>query len=184
METLVEDVLGVYERGCYREFMQRAEAVKEDVRIKAAVGRCYLKGWGVSRDEKRALALLASIKDEILACARKGDAFSQNTMGNWIGEGINFQQNESESTEWYRKSAEQGNARAQYNLGDLYRMGRGVAKDETVAVEWYRKSAEQGHTPAQCNLGVVYAYGRGVAKDEAAAVEWYRKSAEQGYARA
>ena len=153
MEKLVEDVLGLYERGCFREFMQRAEAVKEDVRIKAVVGRCYLNGWGVSRDEKRALALLASIKDEILACARQGDAFSQCTMGIWIGEGVNFPQNESEAIEWFRKSAEQGYAPAQRNLGLSYAYGRGVAKDESTAVEWYRKSAEQGNVRAQSNLG-------------------------------
>ena len=99
---------------------QIAEAVKEDVRIRAVVGRCYLKGWGVSRDEKRALALLASIKDEILACARKGDAFFQWIMGIWIGEGVNFPQNESESIEWFRKSAEQGDAPAQRSLGLSY----------------------------------------------------------------
>ena len=57
MEKLVEDVLGLYERGCFREFMQRAEAVKENVRIKAVVGRCYLKGWGVSQDEKRGIGV-------------------------------------------------------------------------------------------------------------------------------
>ena len=142
MEKLVEDVLVLYERGCYREFMQRAEAVQEDVRIKARVGFCYWKGRGVSRDKKRALALLASIKDEILACAREGDAFSQRTMGIWIGEGVNFPQNESEAIEWFRKSAEQGYAPAQCNLGVMYANGRGVAKDVSAAVEWYRKSAE------------------------------------------
>lgn len=134
MEKLVEDVLGLYERGCYREFMQRAEAVKEDVRIKAVVGRCYLKGWGVSRDEKRALELLASIKDEILVCAREGDAFSQNTMGIWIGVGVNFPQDESEAIEWFRKSAEQGYAPAQRSLGLSYEYGRGVAKSENQSL--------------------------------------------------
>ena len=121
---------------------------------------------------------------ETKAKAEKGNAESQNNLGEMYWDGRGVAKDEVEAEKWYRKAAEQGYARAQNNLGRMYADGRGVVRDDVEAVKWFRKAADQGHAAAQFNLGTMYENGRGVAKDGVEAVKWIRKAAEQGHAEA
>jgi hypothetical protein len=90
----------------------------------------------------------------------------------------------SQSSEFYRLSAEQGNARGQFNFGFCLEHGQGVAKDLVRAAEFYHLSAEQGNVEAQLQFGFCLEHGQGVPKDLVRAAEFYRRSAEQGNAEA
>ena len=78
--------------------------------------------------------------------ARLGDADAQFDSEVVYYSGDDEEQ--AETVNWYRKSAEQGNAGAQFNLGAMYYSGKGVEKDFAEALKWSRKAADQGHAKA------------------------------------
>ncbi len=164
------------------EFVAQCKAKAEagDAEGQALYGQALSRGWGVEKDEAKAVEWYRK-------AAEQGLARAQCNLGFCYYNGTGVEKDEAKAVEWCRKAAEQGDADAQMNLGFFYQKGKGVEKDEAKAVEWYRKGvesyrkdAEQGDADAQSNLGFCYEYGTGVEKDEAKAVEWYRKAAEQG----
>ena len=144
------------------------------------LGRMYIKGIGVEKDDMKAVEWFRK-------AAEQGNAYAQRNLELMyrkilirpeIRKALNDALNVVE--EWYLKAAEQGNAVAQTKLGDLYLNGTGVVRDDRKAVEWFRKAAEQGNAVAQTKLGDLYLNGTGVVRDDRKAVEWFRKAAEQG----
>ena len=152
-------------------------------------GLAYAQGQSVSVDASlsshwRNLAYKNNLFNKAQSLANRGDPVAQNLL--WImytaGEGV--KQDEKQSLQWLRKSAEQGYWMAQKNLGGKYQLGQGLEQDKAQAVAWYRKAAEQGSAEAQFKLGWMYSEGEGIAQDKTQAVAWYRKAAEQGHATA
>src|SRR5262245_28409779 len=76
--------------------------------------------------------------------AAKGDAESQNRLGELCRDGSGLTKDDRAAAAWFLKAADQGNARAQFNLGVCYANGSVVQRDQRAAVEWYRKAADQG----------------------------------------
>ena len=75
--------------------------------------------------------------------AEKGDAESQNHLGNSYENGFGVPKNAAEALKWYLKAAEQGNVDAQSYLGFMYQFGQGVAEDIDEARKWYQLAADQ-----------------------------------------
>jgi TPR repeat protein len=141
------------------------------------LARCYDEGFGVERNEIRAVGWH-------LKAAEQGYPAAQNHFGSCYQNGDGVPQDDEEAVQWYRRAAEQDHAGGQANLGWCYDTGSGVAQDETEAVKWYRKAAEQGDYTSQFNLGVHYEWGSGVEQDWQEAIRWYREAAEKGYEKA
>jgi uncharacterized caspase-like protein len=76
--------------------------------------------------------------------AEKGDAESQNYVGEIFEKGLGQEPDYLSAVSWYTKAADQGYSRAQINLGYMYEKGLGVDKDVTVALNWYRKASGIG----------------------------------------
>ena len=180
---------------------------------RAELGRCYLNGYGVQKDVKKALAYSSEAAEAGIAraqfdlgimcyyglgvpqnyfnsvawytkAAEQGDADAQNSLGFMFLNGNGVRQDYSQAVTWFFKAAEQGNAYAQCNLGNMYFSGQGVPQDYFQAVAWYLKAAKQGNAEAQYILGNMYFNGNGVLQDYSQAVAWYCKAAEQGHANA
>jgi len=141
------------------------------------LARCYDEGFGVERNEIRAVSWH-------LKAAEQGYPHAQNHLGSCYQNGDGVPQDDAEAVQWYRRAAEQGYAIAQANLGWCYDTGSGVAQDEAEAAKWYREAAEQGDYTSQFNLGVHYEWGSGVEEDKQEAIKCYRKAVDQGYEKA
>lgn len=141
------------------------------------LARCYDEGFGVERNEIRAISWH-------LKAAEQGYPPAQNHLGSCYQNGDGVPQDDAEAVKWYRRAAEQGYAIAKANLGWCYDTGSGVAQDEAEAAKWYREAAEQGDYTSQFNLGVHHEWGSGVEQDKEEAIKWYRKAADQGYEKA
>jgi TPR repeat protein len=116
------------------------------------LGRAFLQGRGVARNETAAVE--------------------------WFAKAL--KQGHAPARQWLNTTADGGDVVLQDILGRIYLGQEGVAKDETQAAAWFRKAAERGYAPAQNRLGAMYENGQGVAKDEAQARAWYDKAAAQG----
>jgi len=165
-----------------RNFDSRLEDWKEaaEIGVREAqwlLARCYDEGFGVERNEIRAVSWH-------LKAAEQGYPAAQNHLGSCYQNGDTVPQDDEEAAQWYLRAAEQGHAGGQANLGWCYDTGTGVAQDEAEAVKWYRKAAEQGDYTSQFNLGVHYEWGSGVEQDRQEAIRWYREAAEKGYEKA
>lgn len=134
------------------------------------IGILYKRGEGVPTDYREANRWFRLAAD-------RGDAVSQNGLGDSYENGLGFPKNDSEAVKWYRRSAKQGYADAQYNLGFMLVAGKGVAKDYKEANNWLRQSADQGHAKARSDLGLSYEYGAGVIKSHIVAYALYNLAA-------
>ncbi|KAJ3337556.1 hypothetical protein HDU93_000847 [Gonapodya sp. JEL0774] len=175
------------------------------------LGRCYMNGEGVEKDEAQAVNCYRQAaeqgkapaqvalggcyanghgveKDELEAvtwyrkAAVQDDTSGQVFLGGCYMNGQGVEEDKVEAVNWYKRAAENSNAEGQFRLGLSYYKGEGVRKDEEEAIKWFRKAAEQRNVEAQLNLGQCYANGQGVQKDDEQAVYWYRRAAEKGNA--
>jgi TPR repeat protein len=138
-----------------------------------AMGRMYLNGFGVTKDEAEAVNWFRK-------AAERGDIDGQGNLGFCYQHGWGVPVNFQAAFDWYRKAAEQKSPPAMREIGGMYLTGSGVAKDEAEALNWYRRAAERGDIIAQDNLGFSYEHGRGVPVNFLIALDWYRKAADQG----
>jgi TPR repeat protein len=176
---------------------------------KGALGRCYIEGIGVDKNQENMNIGLELAKES----AETNSCFGQFTLGLCYEEGLGVQQetataihwynlaaiqgyataqnnlaylfysdqNYEEAFKWFSLSAEQGYSFAQYYLGNAYEYGFGVAPDPLKAIEWYRLAAEQGDIESQYRLGIKFYYGIDVPKNVPESIRWYRLAAEQDF---
>ncbi len=132
-----------------------AKGEKGDPAAQSEVGRRYLNGTGVAKDN--ALALVWFKK-----AAAQGQVKAEVQLGSIYAHGFGVKQDWAEAIRWFRSAALKGDTTAQHNLGLDYQHGHGVPRDAAEAARWYRKAADQGHARAQYNLGELYESGNGV----------------------
>ena len=116
------------------------------------LGRMYEKGWGVTKDYKKAMEWYAK-------AAEQGYARAQYNLGVMYYNGWGVPKDYKKAMEWYTKAAGQGLAAAQNNIGSMYYNGWGVTRDYKKAMEWYTKAAGQGYAQPQYNIGAMYEKG-------------------------
>lgn len=104
--------------------------------------------------------------------AAKGDAISQNMLGECYQNGKGVTKNEKTAVEWYKKSAQQGNAEAQFNLGTCYQKGTGVGKDLSIGAKWIIAAADKDLPGALLVAAKLYGRGEGVPRDEKLATKY------------
>lgn len=151
----------------------RAAAKAGDAKAEYDLAYLYLRGAGVSRNEKTAVGWY-------LKSAEQGYAPAQSALGTLYMRGTGVPKDEAQALVWVRKAADQGEALAQSDLGMMYLQGKAVPQDDTQAVIWLRMGAEQGAPAPQHNLASLYERGgAGLDKDDAEAIRWYTKAAVQ-----
>lgn len=170
------------------------------------VGQMYENGWGVEKDEKKAVRYynrgaslghldsvnsLRAYKDKgykvelksVIPAAESGDAKAQNRLGEMAEFGYGMERDPNIALQWYLKAADQGYVAAQHNIGRCYNFGTGVEQNFSEAESWYRKAAEQGHTDAMFFLGTLYSNNHGAQNDtntNILAYAWMHNAAELG----
>ena len=180
-----------------------------NIHSKGVLGRCYVQGFGVDKNQEYMNMGLELAKES----ADANSCFGQYALGLCYEEGWGVQQetataihlfhlaalqgyataqndlaylfyveeNYDEAYKWFLLAAEQGYSTAQDYLGNMYGNGLGVEKDLAEAFKWCHLAAEQGDAEHQWSLGHMLHIGKGVAKNYQEAVRWYRLAAEQGF---
>jgi TPR repeat protein len=147
-----------------------------NVHAQAVLGRLYLDGGMLSRDNGRAFQWL-------LRAARQGDLESQTAIADLYREGRGIPQDSVEAAHWYGAAADRS-PYAAWRLGRLFETGDGVARNLHRAAELYEAASRAGLAAAQNSLANLYLGGVGVPVDYAKALELYRAAAEQGFSEA
>ena len=161
------DGLTAYERGdyetAYKEWLPIAEL--GDSEAQYHIGIIYFSGFGVTKDEGRALNWFKK-------SAKQGHGASQSTLG-WIyhyGEGV--LKDYKKAMYWYHKASTQGYSGATSRIAILHFFGKGVNESRINAAKWMEEAAEQGSVVAQFRIGLMYAKGDGVAQSYEKAKKW------------
>ncbi len=184
-------------------------AAKAGYKIAAAgMGILYDHGFGLPRDEEKAIDFYKAAADEIgiashnLAIIYRDSAETPHdyaasmayfktaiTLGytdslHGIGyayeNGFGVPQDWGKAMHWYRRGAAAGIGDSMNNIGWIYQNGFGVTKDAKVALDWYQKAVDAGNPDAVNNIGNLYETGDGVPQDYAKATEWYQKAVDAG----
>jgi len=202
---------GAYQRGYYLEAFKEAtrRAGDGDPVSMTLLGDLYSNGYGVPKDEKKALAWFSLAADRndkqaIFAlamakfagrgtardlpeatalldrAAKLGHVAAAYNLALLYLEGQQVQQNLPRAAELLRVAADAGSPEAQYALATLYKEGNGVPKDPAAAAKLLAAATRGGNTAAEVEYAIALFNGTGVAKDEAAAAALFRKAALRG----
>jgi hypothetical protein len=139
------------------------------------LGRMYLGGIGVARDDVEAIGWFRK-------GAAAGSIDATTMLAICLLEGRGTGKDPQEGVYLLKAAAEKNNPEAMYRLGVLLVQGQVVGKDLQEAVRLLTKAAEAGLTPAMVDLGVMHQQGMGVPANLAAAVKWYKRAADLGNA--
>ena len=154
-------------------YFKRAASMK-DVNGLYNLGMCYMRGYGVERNENMAF-------DCFRTSAEMGHPEAINNIGGFFRDGIVVGKNPAMATKWFKKSADLGNAYGELNYALALQRGEGIEKDEKKAVEMFSSAASRGNPEAMNAYAMCLYNGSGVEKDLRAAVQWYRHSASFGF---
>ena len=108
-------------------------------------GWCLMKGSGIPKDKKRAIALYR-------ASADLNNPGAQDFLGMFLldinGEEncseMQLQRNQEEAIIWFSRAVKQGYSNSQINLAYCYQHGLGIAKNKPESLRLLRLAAEQG----------------------------------------
>lgn len=144
------------------------------------LGKLYLRGYGVCRDE-------AVAEQWLLKAASQGLAEASQDLGDlYDREGPLHEP--VKATQWYQKAADEGDTNAQYKLSSLYWQGKTITADHAKAIYWLEKAVTQKLARARDPMGSIYAYYLAVmyaddaekSPDYERAAYWYLQSANRG----
>ena len=137
------------------------------------LGELYANGYGVPKDEKKALAWFSLAAD-------RGDRQAIFALAMFRFAGRGGAQDQAEAAALLDKAAKLGHVAAAYNLALLYLEGQQVRQDVARAAELLRTAADAGSPEAQYALATLYKEGRGVTKDPVAAAKLLGRAARSG----
>jgi TPR repeat protein len=160
------DAMTLYYKGDFAGAAQalRALAERGDATAQRELGRMYVKGEGVPKDEEEAKKLFKMANEQ-------SDALKAYNQGDFVT-----------AMRVFRPLAEKGQPLAEYILGLMYANAQGVPENYPEALTWLQKAGEQGESKAQFAVGVIHFKGLGMPRNYAEAFKWYRRAADHGLA--
>jgi|TARA_R110002126_G_scaffold1177_1_gene6991 enhanced entry protein EnhC len=132
------------------------------------MGRMYLYGYGVLKNNQRALHRLR-------ASAARGYLPAQKIVARYA---LIEEKNLTDALTWFKKAADQGDMQAQMYCAAAYRFGLGVRKSEDKARRYDIAAAKQGNSLAQASLAEHFLESRH-RKNNNLGLIWVKRSAEQ-----
>lgn len=127
----------------------------------------FLKGIGVTKDEKYAVSLLEK------SCDLKYPE-AMHDLGVFYF--ISSENDKKRGFELFKQAADMENVNAICSLATCYLNGHGVTADQKYAIELYNKAAEKSSYSALSNLATCYSEGLGVEKNYKAAGEYFLRA--------
>ena len=128
---------------------------RDDERAMYRLGLMYVKGQGVSQDNRRALHWLQR-------AAKKGQIDAVYSLGIMTFEGAGIERDVATATRLFRRAADAGHADAMLNLAFIYNSGQEVERDVMAAAQLMFDSVRAGGQPTLTELtGNSGAWGEG-----------------------
>lgn len=144
----------------------RSRAEANDLEAQVELGRRYIQGVGVGRNDAEAAKWL-------LRAATQGDAQAQFNVAVMYERGVGLEVSLPKAMEYYRKSAAQNTPMALHNLALLYTGDQpGLKADPAQARRLMTQAAELGQPESQYSLALMYLQGVGGPTDRAIAMSW------------
>lgn len=120
----------------------QAAAAKGIPRAEAGLGEILLRGDGLPRDDRRAVALLEK-------AARAGSSAAAFRLGMLLMHGEHGVANDpARALAYFRAAAAGGEAEAFFNLGAAHANGRGVKRNYGEALGWLIVARQRGADPS------------------------------------
>lgn len=170
--------LGIFQlnRGEFKEAIAEFEPLVADNYAPAQyqMALIYLNGYGVLKDNQKALELMTLAAEQAYPAA----LFDLAAI---YQEGKIVPKDLKKSFTLTEQAANKGLPSAQFNLGVKYANGEGVPQNNNLAFKWYKKSANEGYALAQFNLALMYYEGKGVKKDLKMSYVWNILAARSNY---
>ena len=132
------------------------------------MGRMYLYGYGVLKNNQRALQSLRE-------SAARGYLPAQKIVARYA---LIQDKNPTDALKWFTKAADQGDMQAQMYCAAAYRFGVGVRKNEDKARHYDIAAAKQGNSLAQASLAEHFLESRH-SKNKKLGLIWVKRAAEQ-----
>jgi len=103
-----------------------------------SLGDCYLGGFGVAKDKKKAI-------ESYRISANRNEVNAQYMLGFIYGHGWNYSQNGEEGIKWFQRAGANGETRAFRELGSMYWNGVGVPEDKVSGLAWAKVGKIKGN---------------------------------------
>ena len=144
----------------------RGRAEAGDVEAQVELGRRYVQGIGVGRNDAEAAKWLQRAADQ-------GNAQAQFNVGVMYERGIGVGADLARALDYYRKSGAQNTPMAWHNLALLYAAGApGLKADPVQARKLMTQAAELGQIESQYSLALMHLQGVGGPPDRVSAMGW------------
>jgi len=168
---------GAFQRGFYltafRLALPRAET--GDPAAQTLIAELYWNGFGVGRDQKKAV-------EWYRFAAEGGNREAQFAYANILLRGKLVPLDKGAGTLFMRKAADQKHPQANFNLGQILTAARPTYSGFKSALPYYQFAAEAGVADAQYVLASMHANARGVPyNDMKEAAKWMTRAAEGGF---
>lgn len=157
---------------------KNAQDKKIQAEAKVLIGKCFLHGKGVEKNEKKALEYLKE-------AAQDGNAEGACICGECYEEGIGVERDSLSAVKYYEYSADKNYCRGLAQLGRCYTFGiEGIEKDIDKGIKLLKKSTEQEDSIGEFNLGLCYIMGYGIETNIEDGKKLIKKSADANNAEA
>lgn len=168
----------------------QANALKGDVAAQVKLGKAYMYGDGLSKNDELAAKWFRKAADQ-------GDASAEDQLGNMYRSGIGVARDKEEAVRWYMKASRHGSATGMFNLGTCFYNGDGVGSNEYTAYLWFLLAQDAGEPAVEdavkrsgstmsnsdtaeefVRISNMYYKGEELPKDDAQSLRWLRRAAE------
>lgn len=193
----------------FKSLKSAADAGIADAKL--YLGFCYMKGWGIEKNQQEALKLISEASEKaddlrpdsqydlamdyyyankkyveaaklFKSLAKKGNEYAMGKLGICYVKGEGVEQNYTEAMKLLKYASEKSVLEADVYLAVGYLEGLGVEKDVNKAVKLL-ESATYDQPMAACMMGMVYKEGGfGKEKNLQEAIRLFERAAEKGYA--
>lgn len=160
---------GVPENNAEAAVCFKAAAEKGNRRAGLELGRMYLFGQGVKKDDLLAVQYLRPAADHGLP-----DGSAALLLAGIYADPKSPVHNDADAFYYYRQAARKGNAEGCYRCGMMLLNGTGTGKDPAGAMEYLKAAAKAGHAAAAWQCGELE-FG---AKRVKESIPYYRQAAD------
>ena len=135
----------------YKEAIEIFQKFEDDAEAQYYLGKAYLYGMGVDKNEKKAFEYAKKSAD-------KNNSLGLNLLGVIYQFGNITEKDESKAFKYYEESGNLGNTKAMKNIANMYVNYNStfLKKDLTQAIFWMKKSYQAGDYDAPYFIAISY----------------------------
>jgi TPR repeat protein len=170
-QVVYQDGVGTPADGSKALKFLRLGVAQDDTSSIFILGKRYLIGFGVEKDQAKGLELVKRCLDR-----GYGDAEALYGFFGYVRGDLGVPKNLDMGLKLLRQATEKGSGDGAYYLGMMTEEGHGVAKDASAAAALYKRAADNGSAEGKARYGQALIVGAGIPKDIGKGVELVRQA--------